>query len=402
MQCVELNGVVMKRLVAAGILSLGFIATMFGQKYIADHKTGKEDVLRSIPDKYIDKARNEFNMMYWHESHGAQIMRGLFGLEKYKTGDDKKFGISYEKYTTDKLGVWETWNDTSSIMDAIDYFGQITRDSLLKPANSDINVIMWAWCSFDNLTAPQYCDTMQVLIKEFGEGGSRIGTGPGQREKPVHFIFMTGHAYGKKNTLKDYAEDAANTINAFCKKNGYYCLDFYSLDTHDMDDNYWDDATDDAVSVKYYNSGGATEHFYQDWQDAHTLGEDWFQGLTSTGKERPGGGHVTQHISCNRKVYSLWWILARMAGWEGTPTAIIPETEKKTEIIFNYKSKELIFNNTIVPGAVCSVYNLTGALCVKKQVLDSGISLSGLPKGLYIVSLNTMDGVVTKKIIIAE
>ena len=391
----------MKRLVIVGILFLSFI-TMYSQQYIADYTIAKEKVLRSIPDEYIDKARSEFNMMYWHESHGAQIMRGLFGLEQYKTGDDTKYGISYESYDTNKFGVWDIWNDSSSIIDAIDYFGQITRDSLLKPANANINVIMWAWCPFENTRVPRYLDTMQVLINEFGEGGTRIGTGAGQREKPVNFIFMTGHAAGVYNTYEDGAEEAADSINAFCERHGYYCLDFYSMDTHDMDDNYWDDATENAVSVKYHNAGGSTDNFYQDWQDTHTLGEDWFYGRQSNGYPNPGGGHVDQHISCNRKVYSLWWILAHLAGWDDTPTAIASEREKKNEIIYSQKLKKLIFDCNTFTNAVCSVYNLTGSLCIERRINTSTLSLADLSKGIYIVALKTTEGITTKKILITD
>jgi len=53
---------------------------------------------------------------------------------------------------------------------------------------------MWAWCDIEgrDITA-NYLPGMDSLMDEYGEGGSKIGTGPGQREVPVSFIFMTGH-----------------------------------------------------------------------------------------------------------------------------------------------------------------------------------------------------------------
>jgi hypothetical protein len=46
------------------------------------------------------------------------------------------------------------------------------------------------------------------------------------------------------------------------------------------------------------------------------------QDLIDENRESPGGSasygdHNSQHITANRKVYALWWILARIAGWEG-------------------------------------------------------------------------------------
>ncbi len=29
------------------------------------------------------------------------------------------------------------------------------------------------------------------------------------------------------------------------------------------------------------------------------------------------GAHNSQHITANRKAYAMWWILARIAGWDG-------------------------------------------------------------------------------------
>jgi len=67
---------------------------LYSQKYIADYEVAKEDVLRSIPEEYINKARNELVIAYQHTSHGTHVSKGVFGLPDYKTGDDILFGIS--------------------------------------------------------------------------------------------------------------------------------------------------------------------------------------------------------------------------------------------------------------------------------------------------------------------
>ena len=202
---------------------------------------------------------------------------------------------------------------------------------------------------------------------------------------------------------KDAAEEAADSIVSFCRENNYYCHDFYSIDTHDMNDNYWNDATENSVSDKYYNNGGATTNFYKDFQNEHTIGDGYFE--TRTSPPPAGyilyGDHTDQYMTSNRKAYAMWWILARLAGWDDTPTALEPShIEKKTEIIYNQVTKELRINGSNDIAGDVRIYNLTGMLCIKKHIDASSLSVAGLQRGLYIVSLNTTEGIVTKKILI--
>jgi len=152
---------------------------------------------------------------------------------------------------------------------------------------------------------------MGTLISEYGASGTKIGTGSGQRVTPVTFIFMTGHANVNDNVGDGKPKNQAELITAYCDTNKQYCLDYYSIDTHDMDDNYRDDTGDDGNSTEY---GG---NFYKDWQDSHTLGTDWFENKQAPGGSVEYGAHNSQHITANRKAYAMWWILARIAGWNG-------------------------------------------------------------------------------------
>lgn len=306
------------------ILLLAAISTVsmsvFSQQYIADYTLAKEVVLRAIPAKYIEKARAGLVVSYQHTSHGTHVARGMFGLTNYKAGDDVLFALTKRKREKGKLLFRDNYMEdfppgAKDLSGNETAFIETTRNYLDAKENADVNVVMWAWCDItDRNVTGNYIPGMELLISEYGEGGSKIGTGSGQRETPVSFIFMTGHA-NKRNVGKGSPKNQAQLIIDHCKTNGRFCLDYYSIDTHDMDDNYWEDAGYNGNSASY---GG---NFYQDFQDAHTIGDGYYENRLSPGGTVAYGVHTTQHITSNRKAYALWWILARIAGWNGDSVA---------------------------------------------------------------------------------
>jgi hypothetical protein len=281
---------------------------------IADHTIAFEDVLRSIPDEYINAARENLHIAYQHTSHGTHVSYGMFGLPGYKAGDDVKYAITNNNPQSGKLDfrdyALESYSDASDLSENESAFIQGTRDYLDDPDNAAINVVMWSWCDISGHDVEtNYIPGMQTLINEYGEGGSKIGTGNGQREHSVTFIFMTGHANYDNNVGDGKPKNQADLILDYCRENNFYCLDYYGIDTHDMDGNYWEDAGDDGDSP----SGG---DFYADWQNSHSVGAGYYENRSSPGGSVTYGEHNSQHITANRKAYAMWYILASIAGWE--------------------------------------------------------------------------------------
>ena len=287
---------------------------------IANDSIAFENILRSIPDEYINAARNNLHIAYQHTSHGTHVSYGLFGLPDFKAGDEVRFAITNNDPQPDKLDLRdnamasyaETGVDASDLSRNETAFIQATRNYLDDPDNSEINIVMWSWCDIaGHDIEANYIPGMQTLINEYGEGGSKIGSGQGQRENSVAFIFMTGHANKDNNVGDGKPKNQAKLIINYCRENKFYCLDYYSIDTHDMDGNYWEDAGDDGNS----STGG---NFYTDWQSSHTAGTDYYENRSSPGGSVTYGAHNTQHITANRKAYAMWYILARIAGWDGS------------------------------------------------------------------------------------
>jgi hypothetical protein len=178
------RALVISLIVSSQILHL---LPLVAQNHVAGHQVAKEVVLRNIPEEYIHKARTELVIAYQHTSHGTHVSRGVFGLQDYKTGDTLLFGVS------------ETANDTTlefrdyALEDyappgvtAIDLsvdetaFIQTTRNYLDAPENATVNVVMWSWCNIaGHDPVNNYLPGMDSLISEYGEGGTKIGTGSG-------------------------------------------------------------------------------------------------------------------------------------------------------------------------------------------------------------------------------
>ena len=178
---------------------------------IANETIDNESIIRSIPEEYIDAARNNLHVAYQHTSHGTHVSRGMFGLPGFKAGDDTKFAISNNDPQSGKLdfrdyalgSYAEPGSDASDLSRDETAFIQATRNYLDDPNNSEINVVMWSWCNIaGHEVEANYLPGMQTLINEYGPGGSRIGSDGGKRENSVAFIFMTGHAQRQGETIE--------------------------------------------------------------------------------------------------------------------------------------------------------------------------------------------------------
>lgn len=283
--------------------------------YVADYQVATEAALRAIPDSYINTARTTLHVAYNHTSHGTHISYGAYGLPDYKTGDDSKFAITMNSVAeTTKLDFHDqeiggAYPDLSTADADWSIWRDQVRTYLDDPANAAINVMMWSWCDITGHSVANYLSSMQTLINEYGPGGSQIGTGAGQRANPVTFIFMTGHAVANSNTGTGNPREQAALITDYCNAHHYFCIDYYSIDTHAMDGAYYEDTGENGDSVTY---GG---NFYEDWEGSHTLGSDWYENKDSPGGTATYGQHNTQHITANRKAFAFWWVLARIAGY---------------------------------------------------------------------------------------
>lgn len=247
------------------------------QAVIIDHTCTD---ISKIPDSWLNQVKSALKIHYAHTSHGEQLMEGCSRLmasnTKYNYYPDNCHvpvtseymslmdGQYYDGYCDTYVTPDLYWEGTPGL--------NITRSVL---NTFDVNISMWAWCSqLDYYTEQEvqlYLNNMAQLESEY----------PG-----VTFVYMTGNAQSSEQNRYD----RNNQIRAFCRQHNKILFDFADLDCWYNGEQY----TVDGIPMEH-------PHYNGD-EAAHTTFE-----------------------SCENKGRAFWWLLARIAGWEGVngtaPTA---------------------------------------------------------------------------------
>ncbi len=250
-----------------------------GGAIIAGHNAADDFTI--IPDCWISEAKEKFNVAYDHTSHGSQIISGLNLLESENS----------------VLYAWADGSSSSLVLDIDDYFssvGDLGSENSWAPAtrtylnsNPDVNVIMWSWCSILGHDINKYLNNMDDLIEDYPN---------------VKFVFMTGHLAGSC----DYNWDCSSRASYHSKneqiRNHVESVEGILFDFGDIE-SYRDDSSTQCTSNSYLSDKSCSYPVECTWD-----------GSTSC---QSSCAHSRQ-INCHRKARAFWWMMARMAGWDGT------------------------------------------------------------------------------------
>ncbi|MFH1830319.1 MAG: hypothetical protein ABH871_06045 [Pseudomonadota bacterium] len=235
---------------------------------MADHSV--IEALNLIPTEYLNAVYANLKIYYGHTSHGSQLMTGLDLL------DDAKFD-------RDALSIEEEYGDLGTDGDLS--WAQTTRARLNQPGSA-INVVIWSWCGgvSDNNTAgiDAYLNEMNELEGEYPN---------------VSFVYMTGHTDGTG------ANGTLRTMNArirdWCRTHDKILYDFEDIESWNPNGTYYPDASDAC-------------EWCSTWCASNTCGP---YSISCTNDSDCAHSHC---FNCYNKGKAFWWLLARIAGWNGS------------------------------------------------------------------------------------
>ncbi len=272
------------------------------ESVIIDHTCTDID---AIPQQWIEKAKEDLNIVVWTSGHGGQITQGLKALARWK-GDE--FDVS-EQAESDALQIRGGNFEGATYVGNPDMqeWTRATKKYLQK--NPKTNVVFWTWCGTVSILDPpaidQYLHDMDALEKAYPD---------------VHFVYMTGHLDGTGVQGKLHRNN--ELIRSYCRRNGKILYDFADIESFGpYGINYRIKLGTDGCNYDANGDGKTTEegdpalptngdkNWALYWQSKLEKGEDWFDVDTQ---------HIHTHpLNVNYKAYAAWWLWARIAGWKG-------------------------------------------------------------------------------------
>ena len=315
---------------------------------VVNHKAVLE--FDQIPDYWLEKAK-ELTIHFGHTSHGSQILSGLVFLgdrdPKYRVNiqseenaqvnichnrQDNAVEPSVRKITSVASGNGSTLRITEegswpcgywSTPDAIE-----GTDQLLDYNGGMYDVSGWSWCGQVS-SCPSYlnCDEVpgerhQQFIDDYLNEMSSFET----KHPDVSFFYMTGHSVGcspENCPAYERIHDNNDRIREYAINNDKVLFDFADIESWDLNGNYHPNTSESCEWCTNW-CDAPFNSFDIECQYKSSLPRNSNYGCGDVDSCRSICAH-SHGINCVIKGKAFWWMLARLAGWEGVGESDPPE-----------------------------------------------------------------------------